>query len=72
MKDNIKVYSLPTCGMCKVLKQDLNSHNIPYEVCEDTQEMERLNIVHVPVLSVNGKFYGFKEARELIKGGKIC
>lgn len=72
MKDSIKVYSLPTCGMCKLLKSKLSFAHIPFEVCEDISEMEKLNINHVPVLSVNGTLYSFKDALQLINGGKLC
>ena len=39
MKDSIKIYSLPSCGMCLALKRELDSHNIPYTVCQDVEEI---------------------------------
>lgn len=71
MDDSIIVYSLPTCGMCSMLKKLLTENNIPFSVCEDTAEMERLQISHVPVLSVSGELYSFKDALKLIKEGGL-
>lgn len=66
MDDSIKVYSLPTCGMCKMLKRSLDAHNIPYTTCEDINIMAEMNIKSVPVLSVNGTLYNFKDALDWV------
>ena len=71
MEDSIKVYSLPSCGMCKMLKQQLNNLGIKYTVCEDTEEMRKVNITSVPVLSINGEHFSFKDALKKIKNGEI-
>ena len=71
MKDSIKVYSLPSCGMCKMLKQHLNNLGIKYTVCEDTEEMRKVNITSVPVLSINGEHFSFKDALKKIKQGEL-
>ena len=71
MEDSIKVYSLPSCGMCKMLKQQLDNLNIKYNVCEDTEEMRKVNITSVPVLSINGEHFSFKDALRKIKQGEI-
>ena len=71
MEDSIKVYSLPSCGMCKMLKQQLNSLGIKYTVCEDTEEMRKVNITSVPVLSINGELFSFKDALKKIKQGEL-
>lgn len=62
MKDSITVYSLPSCGMCKMLKTQLTKQNIVFDVCEDIAIMEEKKIKAVPILEVNGHFYNFKEA----------
>ena len=62
MKDSIKVYSLPSCSMCKMLKRELDKNSIVYTVCEDKDEMRKLNITSVPVLSINGEHFSFKDA----------
>ena len=71
MKDSIKVYSLPTCGMCKMLKRTLDNKQIHYTVCEDTEEMARMNITSVPVMSVDGELYNFKEALKMVNSGGL-
>lgn len=71
MKDSIKVYSLPTCGMCTMLKRELDNRSIVYTVCEDTEEMAKLNITNVPVLSVDGELFSFKDALRKIKQGEL-
>ena len=44
------VYSLPTCGQCRVLKAKLKEKNIDFTVVEDTKTMKELGIQGVPVL----------------------
>ena len=44
------VYSLPTCGQCRVLKAKLKEKNIDFTVVEDTETMKELGIQGVPVL----------------------
>ena len=70
MKDSIKVYSLPSCSMCKMLKRELDNNSIVYTVCEDKDEMRKLNITSVPVLSINGEHFSFKDALKKIKQGE--
>ena len=71
MEDSIKVYSLPSCGMCKMLKRELDNHSIVYTVCEDKDEMAKMNITSVPVLSINGELFSFKDALKKLKQGEI-
>ena len=71
MKDSIKVYSLPSCGMCKMLKRELDNNSIGYTVCEDKEEMGKMNITSVPVLSINGELFSFKDALKKIKQGEL-
>ncbi len=67
MEDSIKVYSLPTCGMCKLLKRELDSRSIKYEVCEDVQEMESKGISNVPMMEVDGELLNFQNAMKYLK-----
>lgn len=67
MKDSIKVYSLPTCGMCKALKRELENRHIEFEDCQDLEYMQSIGISHAPVLEVNGARYNFKDALVYIK-----
>ena len=50
------------CPRCKMLKQRLDSENIPYTVVNDIQAMKDRGIQTVPVLEVAGKLYNFSEA----------
>ena len=47
------VYSLPTCGQCKVLKKKLENKNISFTVVEDIEKMLELGIRGVPVLQLD-------------------
>lgn len=47
------VYSLPTCGQCKVLKKKLENKNISFTVVEDIEKMVELGIQGVPVLQLD-------------------
>lgn len=47
------VYSLPTCGQCKVLKTKLQRKNISFEVEENIDKMLELGISGVPVLQLD-------------------
>lgn len=47
------VYSLPTCGQCKVLKKKLENKNISFTVVEGIEKMVELGIQGVPVLQLD-------------------
>lgn len=59
---NVIVYSSTGCPQCNVLKMRLTQKGIQYEVCDDIDEMERLGIKSIPVLSVDGRLMNFPEA----------
>lgn len=63
----INLYTLPTCGMCKLLKKELQERNILYKEIDDTDIMAEKNIGHVPVLEKDGEFMNFKQALTWIK-----
>lgn len=46
------VYSLPTCGQCKILKTKLAQKNIEFVEVIDLIELEKLGIQSVPVLEL--------------------
>lgn len=46
----IKVYSLPTCGQCKVLKMKLAAKGVEYEEISGMEKLEPLGLKGVPVL----------------------
>lgn len=68
LKDKkIIVYSLPTCGMCMMLKNLLTQKNIPFTTIMDVNKLNELGINHVPVLEIDGQRYeNFKEILNII------
>ena len=66
----INLYTLPNCGMCRLLKQELQEKNIPYNEINDTATMAEKNIIHVPMLEKDGEFMNFKQGLTWIREGK--
>ena len=64
-KMHIVLYSTG-CPRCIVLKKKLIQKNISYEECNDTNEMIKLGIEQVPVLSINGQLLNFMDANSWI------
>lgn len=58
----IKIYTLPTCPKCKILKEKMKQKNIDYVECQDTQEMMDLHIEGVPQLLVEEKLLDYATA----------
>lgn len=51
------------CPKCKVLEKKLNEKLIPYTKCTDMSELEKNNIVSIPVLKLeDGTMLLFNEA----------
>lgn len=62
-KDSITVYSLPSCSMCRNLKNRLTRAGIEFTNCEDEEEERRLGMDSVPMMQVNdGPLMNYKEA----------
>lgn len=53
----VKLYTLPTCGICKIMKMKLDKKNIEYQELNLEDYMTRLNTDRAPVLQVNDKLY---------------
>lgn len=53
-RNNMKfiLYTLPTCGVCHMIKTKLEKKNIQYEEHDLTEIADSLNIDHAPVLKV--------------------
>lgn len=65
---NNVLYSQPICGQCKAVKMMLDSNKIPYDVCQDLDEMKSLKIMHTPTLRTSdGKTLTGKELFEWIR-----
>lgn len=50
------------CPRCEVLKKKLGQAGVEYTECNDVEEMQRLGMTEVPVLSVDGKEMNFVHA----------
>lgn len=70
MEKKIILYSTG-CPKCQILKNKLSDKQISYIENNNIDEMLQLNISQVPVLSVNGTLYSFRQAVELINKGEI-
>lgn len=46
------LYSLPSCGICHMIKTKLEQKQIPFEEKSFSEIAEKLNIDHAPVLMV--------------------
>lgn len=62
---NIILYSTG-CPKCYVLKKKLDASGIQYEINTSIDEMTKLGISHVPVLSVDGVLFEFASANQWI------
>lgn len=70
MQDEIILYSTG-CPRCDVLKHKLSEQSIDYTENNAIEDMKKMGIVQVPVLSINGVLYEFKSAVEWVnKHGK--
>ena len=62
---SIVLYST-NCPRCRVLEAKLNLKNIPYGINMDVDKMEKIGIMSVPMLEVDGEMFDFKKATEWI------
>ncbi len=58
----ITVYTTTTCPKCKILKKKLDEKGIAFEEFTDEEEMQRMGILSVPIMSVDGKLMDFSAA----------
>lgn len=63
--DKVILYSTG-CPKCRVLQTKLGQKKIKYEEITSIEEMEKLGIYSVPVLSIDGKLLEFSEAVKYI------
>ena len=67
----VAIYTTPTCAYCKMAKELLKEHNIPYteyNVAEDAEKrnelIERTGQMGVPVITIDNEvIIGFDEER---------
>ena len=58
----ITIYTTQTCPKCKILKKKLQEKGIAYEEFSDEDEMQRMGILSVPVMDVDGERLDFPAA----------
>ncbi len=58
----ITIYTTATCPKCKILKKKMDDKGIAYEEFTDENEMQRMGILSVPVLEVDGEQMDFPQA----------
>ena len=56
------IFYSTNCPKCKVLKSKLDSKNINYEICDDTNIMTEKGINSLPALEVDGEIMSFRFA----------
>ena len=62
----ITIYTTATCPKCRILKKKLEDKNIPYVEFTDEEEMQRMGILAVPLMSVDGEFMDFVKAIQYV------
>lgn len=71
MKNEIIFYTTG-CPKCQVLKKKLDDRKIIYILNSSVDEMLKLGITQVPMLSIDGQLKNFKESIEWVnKQGEI-
>ena len=60
-EDKIILYTIH-CPNCKVLERKMQIKKIPFEVCDNMEEMQKLGIQSAPILSINGELLTFANA----------
>ena len=66
------LYTLPDCPLCTVTKVKLNAKNIPFDICIDEKEMDKLGIDRLPVLKTDDEeLLEFSEIMTRLKEGTL-
>lgn len=58
----ITIYTTQTCPKCKILKKKLQEKGIEYKEFNNEDEMQRIGILSVPVMDVDGEQLDFPAA----------
>ena len=58
----ITIYTTQTCPKCKILKKKLQEKGIEYQEFNDEDEIQRMGILSVPVMDVDGEQLDFPAA----------
>ena len=62
----ITIYTTQTCPKCEILKKKLQEKGIEYKEFNDEDEMQRMGILSVPVMDVDGEQLDFPAAIKYI------
>ena len=66
------LYTKSECPLCTVTKVKLQSKEIPFEICMDEKEMDKLGIDRLPVLKTdNEELLEFSEIMARLKEGTL-
>lgn len=62
------LYTIPTCGICQVIKNKLTEKNIPFEEVNGEIAVEKFNVNKFPILETEEKvLFSPKEISNWIK-----
>ena len=62
----VRLFSQPTCGMCRAVHMLLDKKGIEYKECQDVDYMATVGVHHTPTLEVDGVRYSGKEIYDWI------
>ena len=66
------LYTKLECPLCAVTKVKLQAQEIPFEICMDEKEMDKLGIDRLPVLKTdNEELLEFSEIMTRLKEGTL-
>ena len=63
----VKLYTID-CPRCKILEKKLNNAGIEYSIIKDRDEIKAKGMSLMPVLEIDDKRMGFKEAVDWVNG----
>ena len=66
------LYTKSECPLCTVTKVKMQAQQIPFEICMDEKEMDKLGIDRLPVLKTNnGELLEFSEIMKRLREGTL-
>ena len=58
----ITIYTTETCPKCRILKKKLEDKGLEYTEVTDEEKLRQMDILSVPVMTVDGERMDFAEA----------
>ena len=58
----ITIFTTTTCPKCKILKKKLDDKGIEYTEVTDEEKLRQMDIMSVPVMTVDGERFDFADA----------